>query len=427
MPNNTELKMKISKEIQKFLLRDALERFLRYVQIWTTSDVKSASFPTTKNQLELGKLLYNELEDLDLEKIIHDKFGYVYANFPPSEGFENVKPVGFMAHLDTSQSVSGKDVKPVIHKNYDGNEIKFSQNKEISLGIDDSPQLEEYIGLDIITSQGDTLLGADNKAGVAEIMAVCAAWKNFPELNHGPITVCFTPDEEIGRGTRKIKKKLLPEICYTMDGSEMGQLEIECFDAWGASIKFKGLNIHPGYAKNLMINAIHIASRFLSELPEAESPEHTENKEGFYHLMNLQGNEEEATATLILRDFELENNQKRMNYLENLKKLYELRYPGVKIELNFLHQYENMLNFLEKEQKIIDLAKKAIELAGLDVKIHSIRGGTDGAKLSAKGIPTPNIFSGGMLFHSRKEYIPTLALQKAAEVIIYLAELWTKE
>ena len=192
-------------------------------------------------------------------------------------------------------------------------------------------------------------------------------------------------------------------------------------------MKFKGLSVHPGYAKNLMINAIHIASRFLSELPEAESPEHTEEREGFYHLMSLEGNEEEASATLIIRDFEIKNNQNRMSYLENLKKLYELRYPGLKIELNFLHQYHNMLTFLEKEQRIIDLAKKAIDLAGLEVKTHSIRGGTDGTKLSEKGIPTPNIFAGGMLFHSRKEYIPTLALQKASEVIINLAELWTRE
>jgi len=418
--------MKISKKIQEFLINDALERFLRYVKIWTTSDIKSPSFPSTQNQIDLGKQLRNELEDLGLEKIIHDKYGYVYADLPPSEGYENVKPIGFIAHLDTSQAVSGKDVKPVLHKDYDGSDIKFSQNEEISLSIGDSPQLGEYIGLDIITSQGDTLLGADNKAGVAEIMATCAGWKKFPELTHGPITICFTPDEEIGRGTRKIKKKLLPNICYTLDGSEMGQLEIECFDAWGASIKFKGLVVHPGYAKNLMINAIHIASRFLSELPEAETPEHTEDKEGFYHLMNLEGNEEEATATLIIRDFELKKNQNRMNYLENLKNLYELRYPGLKIELNFLHQYQNMLTFIEREQKAIDLAKKAIELTGLEVKIHSIRGGTDGAKLSEKGIPTPNIFAGGMLFHSRKEYIPTLALQKASEVIINLAELWTK-
>ncbi|MFX0071688.1 MAG: peptidase T [Candidatus Hermodarchaeota archaeon] len=419
--------MVVSKNLQKFLLENALERFLRYVSISTTSDIKSASFPSTKNQFELGKLLSNELKSLNLEDIIHDKFGYVYANLPPSKGFENVQPIGFIAHLDTSEAVSGTDVKPVIHENYDGGVIKFSQNDDISLSMADSPQLEEYIGLDIITSQGDTLLGADNKAGIAEIIAACAAWKKFPELKHGPITICFTPDEEIGRGTRKIKKKLLPEICYTIDGSEMGQLEIECFDAWGATIKFKGLNVHPGYAKNLMINAIHIACRFLSQLPEGESPEHTEEREGFYHLMNLEGNEEEATATLILRDFETKKNQYRMNYLESLKNSYEIRYPELKIELNFVHQYQNMLTFLEKEQRAIDLAKKAIEKADLEVKFHAIRGGTDGAQLSAKGIPTPNIFTGGLLFHSRKEYIPTLALQKASEVILYLAEFWTKE
>jgi tripeptide aminopeptidase len=417
--------MNISKKIQEFLLVDAVERFLRYVKVWTTSDIKSASFPSTENQLELGSLLSNELKDLGLRNIIHDKFGYIYANVPPSNGCEQVKPIGFIAHLDTSPAVSGKDVKPVIHKNYDGGEIKFEKNKEISLTKEDSPQLENYVGLDIITSQGDTLLGADNKAGVAEIMAACFAWKTFPELKHGPITIIFTPDEEIGRGTRKIKKKLLPEVCYTIDGSEMSQLEIECFDAWGVNMKFTGLNVHPGYAKNLMINAIHIASRFLSDLPEAESPEHTEDREGFYHLMSLQGTEEEASATLILRDFELKLNQNRMEFLEKLKQLYELQYPGLKIEINFLHQYENMLTYLEKERKVIDLAKKAIELADLEVKIHSIRGGTDGTKLSEKGIPTPNIFAGGMLFHSRKEYIPTLALQKAAEVIINLAELWT--
>jgi len=418
--------MSISKEIQEFLLDEAIKRFLRYVKIWSTSDENSKSFPSTNNQIEFGKLLAKELKNLNLKDIIHDKFGYVYAFLPPSKGFENVQSIGLIAHLDTSPAVSGKDIKPVIHKNYDGSNIKFDQNNDIILTTKDSPQLKEYIGLDIITSQGDTLLGADNKAGIAEIVAACAAWNKFPELKHGPIIICFTPDEEIGRGTKKINSKKLPKRCYTMDGSEMGQLEIECFDAWGATIKFKGLNVHPGYAKGLMINAIHIASRFLSELPEKESPEKTEEREGFYHLMTLKGNEEEASATLIIRDFELENNEKRMEYLRSLKSKYEALCPGLKIELAFKHQYENMLSNLEEHQKIIDLAKKAIELTGLEVRIHSIRGGTDGARLSAKGIPTPNIFAGGLLFHSRKEYIPTLALQKATEVLIYLAELWTK-
>ena len=419
--------MSISKEIQGFLLNNSIERFLRYVKVWTTSDENSKTFPSTNNQFELGKLLADELISLNLEDVVHDKFGFVYGYLPPSEGCENVQALGLIAHLDTSPAVNGKDVKPVIHKKYDGSDIIFAQNPDLILTIKDSPQLEEYIGLDIITSQGDTLLGADDKAGIAEIMAVCSVWNEFPDLKHGPIVVCFTPDEEIGRGTTKINKKRLPEVCYTMDGSEMGQFEIECFDAWGVSIKFKGLNVHPGYAKGLMINAIHIASRFLSELPEAESPEKTEEREGFYHLTNLKGNEEEASAVLIVRDFEHKKNDKRMEYLKSLKSKYETLYPGLKIELAFKHQYENMFTYLEKKQKIVDLAKKAIKLAGLEVKIHSIRGGTDGAKLSSKGIPTPNIFAGGLLFHSRKEYIPTLALQKASEVLIHLANLWTKE
>lgn len=419
--------MILSEEIQNFLLDNALERFLRYVKIWTTSDENTEIIPSTQGQIEFGKLLKEELKNLNLENIIQDEFGYIYANLHPSQGFENVEKIGFIAHLDTSPAVSGKDVKPVIHKNYNGTVIKFSQDNDLELNISDSPQLEKYIGLDIITSQGDTLLGADDKAGIAEIMAACAAWDKFPELKHGPIVVCFFPDEELGRGTKKVNIEKLPKICYTLDGSEMGELEIECFDAWKAIIKFKGLSVHPGYAKNLMINAVQIACRFLSGIPEAESPEHTEQREGYYHLSNLKGKEEKAIATLIIRDFEIKNNKKRMDYITSLKNVYEIRYPGLKIELNYEHQYENMCNYLKKEQKIIDLAEKAMELAGIEVNIHSIRGGTDGSHLSAMGIPTPNIFTGGLLFHSKKEFIPTLALQKAAEVVIHLAELFTKE
>lgn len=419
--------MILSEEIQNFLLDNALERFLRYVKIWTTSDENTEIIPSTQGQIEFGKLLKEELKNLNLVNIIQDEFGYIYANLPPSQGFENVKKIAFIAHLDTSPAVSGKDVKPVIHKNYNGTVIKFSQDNDLELNISDSPQLEKYIGLDIITSQGDTLLGADDKAGIAEIMAACAAWDKFPELKHGPIVVCFFPDEELGRGTKKVNIEKLPKICYTLDGSEMGELEIECFDAWKAIIKFKGLSVHPGYAKNLMINAVQIACRFLSGIPEAESPEHTEQREGYYHLSNLKGKEEKAIATLIIRDFEIKNNKKRMDYITSLKNVYEIRYPGLKIELNYEHQYENMCNYLKKEQKIIDLAEKAMELAGIEVNIHSIRGGTDGSHLSAMGIPTPNIFTGGLLFHSKKEFIPTLALQKAAEVVIHLAELFTKK
>jgi len=417
--------MDLSKEIQDFVLNDAVERFLKYVKIWTTSDDNSDSFPSTNNQFELGRLLSEELKILGINNVVHDKFGYVYVSLPPSEGCEKAQSIGFIAHLDTSPAVNGKDVKPVIHKNYDGSEIKFAQNDELSLTFKDSPQLANYIGLDIITSQGDTLLGADDKAGIAEIMAACAAWQRFPELIHGPITICFFPDEEIGKGAEKIDVRELPPVCYTLDGSEIGVLETECFDAWKVNITFKGLNVHPGYAKDVMVNAIHIASRFLSELPEEQLPESTEDREGFYHLSKLQGNEEEATATMILRDFNIDNNYRRMDYINVLKEFFEKLYSGLKMELEFEHQYLNMLRFLKKEEKIVDLAKKAIEMAGIEVKIHSIRGGTDGAHLSARGIPTPNIFAGGLLFHSRKEYIPTLSLQKASEVILHLANLWT--
>jgi tripeptide aminopeptidase len=419
--------MELSKEIQEFLLNETLERFLRYVKVWTTSDETIETVPSTKIQFDLGKILVEELKQLKLKDIVHDEYGFVYAFLPASNGFEKVKPIGLLAHLDTSSAVSGKDVKPVIHENYDGKEIKYSQNKDLILSLEDSPNLEEYKGLDIITSEGDTLLGADNKAGVAEIMAACAAWKKFEELKHGPIVICFTTDEETGLGIDKADLKKLPKVCYTIDGGEMGELEYECFDAWLAQIKFIGLSVHPGHAKNKMINAIQIATRFFSELPEAESPEHTEEREGFFHLTKLQGKAEEATSRMLIRDFIEENNKRRMKYLNNLKKAYEIRYPGLKIEIDYRHQYQNMYTYLEKKPVVVDLAKQAIEKAALEVIVNPIRGGTDGARLSAKGIPTPNIFSGGLLFHSRKEFIPTLALQKATEVLIYLAELWTQQ
>ncbi len=419
--------MELSKDIQEFLLNNAIQRFLKYVKVWTTSDENVESFPTTKNQLDLGKQLVEELKALNLENIVQDDYGFVYAYLPPSKGFEKVQPIGLLAHIDTAPAVSGKDVKPIIHENYNGGKIKFNLDTDLTLDWNDSPILEEYIGLDIITSGGNTLLGADDKAGIAEIMAACAAWEKFKQLKHGPVFIIFTPDEETGLGIKNVDKKKIPEICYTVDGGEMGKLEFECFDAWRVDIRFKGLNVHPGYAKNKMINAIQIATRFFSELPESESPENTEEREGFFHLTKLSGRAEETKARMLIRDFKLKINQRRMDYLRSLKQTYEIRYPGLKIELNFSHQYQNMYKYIEKKPLVINLAKEAIEKAGLEVKIHPIRGGTDGARLSAEGIITPNIFSGGHLFHSRKEFIPTLALQKAAEVLIYLADLWTKE
>ena len=419
--------MELTKEIQEFLHKDALARFLRYVKVWTTSDETKESVPTSEIQLDLGKLLVEELKELHLENITQDEYGFVYAYLPPSNGFEKVTSIGLLAHMDTSPAVSGRNVKPIIHKNYDGKEIKYNSDKELTLSIGDSPNLEEYIGLDIITSDGDTLLGADDKAGIAEIMTACSAWQENSQLKHGPIYICFTTDEETGLGISNVNKKKIPEICYTIDGGEMGELEFECFDAWRADFKFKGLSVHPGYAKNKMINAIQIASRFFSDLPESETPENTGEREGYFHLSKLQGTAEEATARMIIRDFVVKNNQKRMHYLKSLVETYEIRYHGLKIEIDFTHQYQNMYNYIEKKLFVVELAKQSIEKAGLEVKIPPIRGGTDGARLSADGIITPNIFSGGNLFHSRKEFIPTLALQKAAEVLLYLAHSWTQQ
>jgi tripeptide aminopeptidase len=258
-------------------------------------------------------------------------------------------------------------------------------------------------------------------------MTACTAWKKNSQLFHGPLFICFTPDEETGLGINNVDKKKIPKICYTVDGGQMGELEYECFDAWKAEFKFKGLSVHPGHAKNKMINAIQIASRLFSELPESEAPESTEEREGYFHLTKLQGTAEEANARVIIRDFVIKNNKRRMDYIRSLTEAYEIRYPGLKIELNFTHQYQNMHKFIEKKPIIVELARQSIEKAGLEVKINPIRGGTDGSRLSANGIITPNIFTGGQLFHSRKEFIPTLALQKASETLIYLAELWTQE
>ncbi len=421
--------MALSEDIQNFIHEIALENFLRYLQIETTSSEKTGTHPSTPEQLDLGKLLKEELTKLGLENIIHDEFGYVYADLKASEGYENAPSIGFIAHMDTSPAASGKNVKYIIHEKYDGSTITFPKDEKLTITIKDSTELTKMIGLDIITASGDTLLGADDKAGIAEIMAALTAWKKYSELKHGPITVCFTPDEEIGEGTEKIDMERLNQLkcAYTMDGGEMGELETECFDAWKAEFEFIGLSVHPGYAKDKMINAISVASRFFSQIPEKETPEQTENREGFYHLYDLSGGEEKASAKMIIRDFEVENNKRRMDYLKSLKDTFENQYKGLEIKAKFTHSYENMNTFLIDYPEIVKKAEKAILDAGLELIRTAIRGGTDGARLSARGLPTPNIFAGGMLFHSRKEYIPTLALQKATEVILLIARNWVNE
>jgi tripeptide aminopeptidase len=418
--------MSLRTEIQNFLQKDSLKRFLRYVQIHTTSDDAVEKTPSTPRQFDLAKVLKKELTALGLKDVILDEFCYVYATLPANIS-KKAKPIGFIAHMDTSDAVSGEKVKPVIHKKYDGSVISFPLDPDLTLDPAEIPYLAESIGEDIITASGNTLLGADDKAGIAEIMSALAAFQKFPELKHGEIKVCFNPDEETGMGTAKINTAKLPKFCYTMDGGEPGEIEMECFDAYGVELIFKGINVHPGYAKNKMINSVNIISRYIADLPEAQAPENTCEREGFFHPMEISGNVEKASFKMIIRDFEETNNLKRIEYLKNLNSTYEHRFPGLKIEMNVKHQYKNMVEVLKKYPQSIDLAKKAIEMTGLKVITQAIRGGTDGSKLCQMDIPTPNIFAGGMLFHSRKEFIATSSLRKAAETIIHLAELWTKK
>jgi tripeptide aminopeptidase len=415
--------MALSKEIQDFLQKEALTRFLRYVKVYTTSDESTGTTPSSPRQFDLGKMLEGELKELGLKDVVLDEYCYLYANLPASKGVKG-PPVGFLSHLDTSPAVSGENVKPIFHEKYDGSPINFPDDPDLKLTTQDSPELKHCMGDTIITASGKTLLGADDKAGIAEIMAALAALTKYPELKHGEIRICFTPDEEVGMGTAKINLDKLPKYCYTIDGGEPGEIEAECFDAWGATITFKGISVHPGFAKNKMINAATVCARFLATMPEYETPEHTELREGFFHITGISGSEEEATAKMIIRDFLVPNNERRMDYLRKLKEYFEFKHPSLKIEIEFKHQYENMWTVMEKHPQSVELAKQAIEMTGLPIRPRAIRGGTDGSRLSVLGHPTPNIFDGGMLFHSRKEWIAKSSLQKAGEVIVLLAGLW---
>ena len=419
--------MSLKQEIKDLLQKESLERFLRYVKVYTTSDdEKAGTTPSSDRQFDLAKILKAELDELGLQDVELDEYCYVYATLPANVPGSST-PVGFIAHIDTSSAVPGDNVTPIIHKNYDGSVISLPKDPGVTIDPADVPHLMESIGENIITASGDTLLSADDKSGIAEIMAALAAFKQFPELKHGEIRVCFTPDEEIGMGTAQIRTEKLGKFCYTLDGSEPGELENECFDAYFAGLTFNGINVHPGFAKNKMVNALRIAGHYISNLPEHESPEHTELREGFYHPLEINGNEEKCTVKMIIRDFEEKNNLQRIEYLKQLNKTFEARYPGLTIDLEIKHQYQNMVEVLLAHPEVMDLAEKAIENAGIPVLKRSIRGGTDGSKLCQMGVPTPNLFAGGMLFHSKREFIVESSLRKAAETIVHLAELWSEK
>ncbi|PID58583.1 peptidase T [candidate division KSB3 bacterium] len=414
----------LTSEIRAFLLNEARERFLRYVRIETTSDENSGRHPSSAGQWNLARLLQQELEELSVDQVLLDDSCYVYARLPASQGV-TAPSITFCSHIDTSPSESGQGVEPLIHEEYEGGPLYFPNAADLTLSPDDSPELKNYMGQNIITASGDTLLGADDKAGVAEIMAALAALQHFHDLPHPELRIVFTPDEEIGEGSDRIDLKKLGQYGYTVDGGEMGELEDECFDAVQADLIFKGINVHPGQAKDRMINAAAVAARFTASLPEYDSPEHTEKREGFFHLTKMEGEENQAGLSFILRDFDRTNNLRRIDLLKQLIQTFELRYPGLKIELELKDQYRNMREILQNYPDVIHKAEEAIRMTGLPLIRQAIRGGTDGACLCFKGMPCPNIFTGGMLFHSKKEWIPEIALQKAAETILQLCALWT--
>lgn len=413
----------ITVEISDFLRKETVSRFLDYVRVDTRSDAQADSFPSTPGQMELARRLERELRDMGIHDTTLDPNGYLYARVP-AHPTATGPPLSFCAHLDTSPSESGRDVKPIRHRYRPGQAIRFPDNPRLQLSVDDAPEQAAFGGSSIITASGSTLLGADDKAGCAEIMAALAAMRRFAHLAHPELRLVFTPDEEIGRGADRIDLNRLGKVGYTVDGGMMGHLETECFDARQARLVFHGRNIHPGYAKDRMVNAAAVAARFVAALPEHATPEHTEKREGFWHLTHIGGDENQAEIKLLVRDFDTDGNDRRLSVLQKLLELFEQRYPGLTIELIVKEQYRNMREVLAGHPDVVEKARTAIAAAGLSPVETPIRGGTDGARISFMGMPCPNLFTGGMHFHSKTEWIPEFAMEKAAEVIVRLCGLW---
>ena len=394
------------------------ERFLKYVSFGTNSDDCSETCPSTESQLVLGRFLAEELKAIGLTEVEQDKDGYVYGVLPATAGRENDASIGFIAHMDTSNDVKGDGIKPQVVA-YKGGDIRL--NDGVSIGLKDFPYLEKYIGCDIITSDGTTLLGADDKAGIAEIFTACEYLVSHPEISHGRIAVCITPDEEIGRGADRFDvKRFACDWAYTVDGGELGEIEYENFNAASAKITVHGVNIHPGSAKNKMKNASLLAAEFINMLPAAETPAHTENYEGFYHLGGMSGDETTATLHYIIRDHDMQKFEARKEFMKNLCDYLNGVYGENTFELSMRDSYYNMREKILPHMHIIDNAVKAMERVNVEPCIVAIRGGTDGARLSYMGLPCPNLSTGGANFHSIHEFIPIQSMEKMVEVVIEL-------
>ena len=401
---------------------EIIERFTTYVKVDTQSDESVDTCPSTPGQLTLGNMLVDELKSIGMQDAAIDENGYVMATLP-SNTEKDVPTIGFLAHVDTATDFTGKNVNPQIIESYDGKDIVLNEKLQVTLSPDQFPELSAYKGHTLITTDGTTLLGADNKAGIAEIMTAMDYLIKHPEIKHGPIRVAFTPDEEIGRGPHKFDvKRFNASFAYTVDGGPPGELEYESFNAAAAKITIKGNNVHPGTAKGKMINSAKIAMKLNSLLPADEAPEYTEGYEGFYHLLSIQGDVEETKLHYIIRDFDKENFQNRKETMKRAVEELQNEYGQDRILLDMNDQYYNMREKIEPVIEIVNIAKQAMENLGIEPKISPIRGGTDGSQLSYMGLPTPNIFTGGENFHGKFEYISVDNMVKAVNVIVEIAK-----
>ncbi|WP_339178902.1 peptidase T [Bacillus sp. FSL R5-0560] len=406
---------------------DIIERFTTYVKVDTQSDESVDTCPSTPGQLTLGNMLVEELKSIGIEDAAIDENGYVMATLP-SNTDKDVPTIGFLAHVDTATDFTGKNVNPQIVESYDGKDITLNEKLQVILSPDQFPELSGYKGHTLITTDGTTLLGADNKAGIAEIMTAMDYLIKHPEIKHGTIRVAFTPDEEIGRGPHKFDvERFNASFAYTVDGGPLGELEYESFNAAAAKITIKGNNVHPGTAKGKMINSAKIAMKLNSMLPADEAPEYTEGYEGFYHLLSIQGDVEETRLNYIIRDFDKDIFQNRKETMQRIVEELQNEYGQNRIQLDMNDQYYNMREKIEPVIEIVHIAKQAMENLGIEPKISPIRGGTDGSQLSYMGLPTSNIFTGGENFHGKFEYISADNMVKAVNVIVEIAKLFEEQ
>lgn len=400
---------------------EMIERFMKYVKCWSTSDENSESVPSTSRQMDFARIVRDDLKEIGFEDVTLDENGYLFATLPANTT-EKLPTIGFIAHLDTSPDMSGENVKPRIVSNYDGKDIILNAEQNIVLSTKQFPEIMQYKGQDIIVTDGTTLLGADDKAGVVEIIAACEYLMAHPEIKHGKIRVGFNPDEEIGMGAHHFDVKAFGcDWAYTMDGGEIGELEYENFNAASAKLRFHGLNVHPGSAKGKMRNAIRMAAEYLDMIPK-ELPENTEGYEGFYHVVASNGSVEEASLAYIIRDHDRQKFEARKAVMAEAAKKMCDKYGEGTVEIDLHDQYYNMREMVEPQKHIVDRAFKAMEEAGVKPKVSPIRGGTDGAQLSFKGLLCPNIFAGGHNFHGRYEYVPIRSMEKAMETIINIVK-----